>query len=483
MQFIASSLPLGAYDGVGTAARGVWVSTLIPEIQPSAVGPEEAWELLQRIVNSQELKRALRLRDLLLYIGTRSLKERASSIREQEIGAAVFGRPDDYDTTIDNIVRVNVSELRKRLDHYFSDEGAAEPVLVQIPRGGYLPLFVARPAAPEPPAPLLPVKPDPIPDAAPDLPAAEIVSDAIDTAALPPDQTRRFSRFSLALISLLTAALALALAAVGFLLYQNRALNALLQPWQSDPARAAFWSQFFASGQQVDIVTADTSYALAEDILQRPISLDDYLDYNYKRYANLPGVTPETRDALNLVLDRNTGSVGDFEAAERVLDLGAHAPSLRLASARSYTASNIKHDNVILIGSRESNPWVELYKDRMNFFVEYDPARHRSYIVNHTPAPGEQPVYEILEDRDRDYSVVAFLPNLSDHRYTLIIAGTDSHGTRAAGEFITSAEGLAAIRDRMPADKFPYFEVLLASSRLEGTTLHTSIQAFRGHTQ
>ena len=114
------------------------MSTLISELQPLAIAPDEAWELLQRVVNSQELKRALRLRELLLYIGTRSLKDRVPSIREQEIGAAVFGRPDDYDTNIDNIVRVNVSELRKRLDHYFQDEGADERflwVLARKPQG------------------------------------------------------------------------------------------------------------------------------------------------------------------------------------------------------------------------------------------------------------------------------------------------------------------------------------------------------------
>jgi hypothetical protein len=466
------------------------VSTLILEPQPSEVSPEQAWELLQRVVNSQELKRAMRLRELLVYIGTRSLKEHAAAIREQEIGAAVFGRAEDYDTTIDNIVRVNVSELRKRLDHYFSDEGAAEPVLVQIPRGGYLPVFIARPAA-EPP---VAAKPEPrVPEPLPEPAAASAAAAEAASAERPPDPGRRARLLAVALITALAGALALALAAAGFLLYQNRALHALLEPWRSDAPRAAFWSHFFAAGQQVDIVTADTSYALAEDILQRPISLDDYLDYNYKNYANLPGVTPQTRDALNLVLDRNTGSVGDFEAAERVLDLGAHSPALKLASARSYTAADIKRDNVVLIGSRQSNPWVELYKDKLNFSVEYDPARHRSFIVNHAPISGEQPVYEIVQDRDRDYSVVAFVPNLfqanplqpnpREQRYVLIIAGTDSQGTRAAGEFITSSEGMAAIRERMPAEKYPYFEVVLSSSRLEGTTLHTSIQAFRGHTQ
>jgi hypothetical protein len=87
---------------------------------------------------------------------------------------------------------------------------------------------------------------------------------------------------------------------------------------------------------------------------------------------------------------------------------------------------------------------VELYKDRLNFYVEYDPARHRSYVANRAPLKGEQPVYEVVNDRNRDFSVIAFVPNLSEHRYALILAGTDSQGTRAAGEFIVSSEGVAA---------------------------------------
>jgi hypothetical protein len=279
----------------------------------------------------------------------------------------------------------------------------------------------------------------------------------------------------------LGAALVLALVTAGVFYWQARTLRNELEPWQADPERASFWEQFFAPGTQMDVVTADTSYALAEDLLKRPISLDDYLDYEYRNYANLPDLTPQTREALNLVLNRNTGSVGDFEAAEHVLALNSHSPLVRLASARSYTPQAIKSHNVVLIGSRQSNPWVELYKDRMNFYVEYDPARHRSYVVNRAPAKGEQDVYEVVNDRNRDFSVVSFVPNLSEHRYVLILAGTDSQGTRAAGEFITSSEGLAAIRRRLPQQEFPYFEVLLSSTRLEGTTLKTSIVAARGY--
>jgi hypothetical protein len=435
------------------------------------IGPEEGRSLLLRVVNSQELKRSSRLRELLLYLGKRSLSSPKATIREQEIGAAVFERPEDYDTNIDNIVRVNVSELRKRLAHYFQEEGAEEKAVVEIPRGGYSLVFLARPA-PEPSA---------------SLPASEPVQ-LLPAATTPPEDAGRPARemeqstpLRSALAAVWSVVVVLGLAAVSFLFWENHSLRSQLRPWQVDPASEAFWSQFFASGDPVDIVTADTSYALAEDMLRRPISLDDYLDYKYKSYADLPGITPATRDALNLVLDRNTGSVGDFEAAERIMELAAHSPALKLASAREYTPQSIKSNNVILIGSRESNPWVELYKDKLNFYVEYDPALHQSYVVNRAPAAGEQSVYEVLKDKDHAYSVVAFVPNLSDHRYTLIIAGTDSQGTRAAGEFITSRDGIAAIRAKLPAARYPYFEVLLSSSRIEGTILGTSIQAWRGH--
>jgi hypothetical protein len=71
------------------------------------------------------------------------------------------------------------------------------------------------------------------------------------------------------------------------------------------------------------------------------------------------------------------------------------------------------------------------------------------------------------------------MPNLSEHRYVLIVSGSDSQATRAAGEFVTSSEGLAQIRQKMPHGRFPFFEVVLGSSRLVGTTLNTEILAYR----
>lgn len=442
-------------------------------LTPTELSSEECSALLQRIVESQELRRSARLRELLLFLGQRYMQG-ATLVREQEVGAAVFGRPEEYDTTLDNIVRVNVSELRKRLAHYFEQEGAAEPVVVEIPRGGYLPVLLRRCEAEAPEAQESTV-------ASEMIAAQEVVEPVVEPivptmAATPQPVQGRGLLVPVLAVLLLCAGIVCAV-----LQWQNEGLRAQLRPWKADPSLQGLWGQFFASGREVDIVSADSSYAMEEDLLRRSISLDDYLDYNYKRLSDQQDLAPATRDALSLILDRNSGSIGDFKVAARILALGGQDANLKLTSARSYSPDSIKANDIILIGSRESNPWVELYKDRMNFYPEYDYGLHRSYIVNRASRSGEQAVYSAAEDRNRGYSVVAYLPNLSEHRNALIIAGTDSQATLAAGDFVTSSAGMVAIRKYLPAGPYPYFEVVLGSSRLVGTPLHTEILAVRVH--
>src|ERR1035441_1911341 len=105
---------------------------------------EACWALVERVVASPQLKRAARLREFLLYVGQRTLKDGLEQVHEQEIGSKVFGRAADYDTSLDNIVRVNASELRKRIEDYFESDGASEMLVLEIPRGSYKPVFRER---------------------------------------------------------------------------------------------------------------------------------------------------------------------------------------------------------------------------------------------------------------------------------------------------------------------------------------------------
>ena len=79
--------------------------------------------LLERLAASDTFQKSKRLRDLLLFLGERSLQDPCCTLREQEIGVEVFGRPPDYDTSHDTLVRVHVSQLRKKLQEYFLAEG------------------------------------------------------------------------------------------------------------------------------------------------------------------------------------------------------------------------------------------------------------------------------------------------------------------------------------------------------------------------
>ena len=72
-------------------------------------------------------------------------------LKETVIGVQVFGRPADYDPGADPIVRVEARRLRQKLRQYYDREGAADPVIVHLPTGGYAPEFEFRaPADPRP---------------------------------------------------------------------------------------------------------------------------------------------------------------------------------------------------------------------------------------------------------------------------------------------------------------------------------------------
>src|SRR4051794_2305782 len=108
---------------------------------------DERRALLQRILWSRQIERSGRIREFLSYVCERSLADSTVEIHEQEIGHAVFGRSADYDTALDNIVRVTASQARRKLELYFASDGGSEPVLLEIPKGQYTPVFRPRTVA------------------------------------------------------------------------------------------------------------------------------------------------------------------------------------------------------------------------------------------------------------------------------------------------------------------------------------------------
>jgi hypothetical protein len=451
------------------------MSTLYAD--PKSVGPtsEECWALLERVCASRQLKRSARLRDFLSFVGSQSIKHGLDGINEHEIGVMVFDRQADYDTSLDNIVRVNATELRKRLELYFADEGLGEEWILEIPRGGYTPIFHARPTVPQDTTLEAQVPDVEMLEAMAKLSSGE---EGRPTSAIA-TRSKRNRTVDVILVALFT----LLIGSCAYLVHQNSDLRGRLQPWKSEDGLKSFWSGFLGSGTEIDLVLADTSLALAKDIAGKPISLKDYVDYKYKIAPEWDNLSPERKADLTQVLDRDDGSLGDFRVARRIIALDPQSKSIKLRSAREYTPEAIRQNSVILIGSSESNPWVDLYKDQLNFSVEYNPVTHHSFVIDRAPVAPEKSVYEFPPDLSKTagYSVIAFVPDLSGNGNALILGGTDSQATRAAGEFITNNDSMAKFRQNLPGGQFAHFEILLESSQLVGTPMKSKVVAFRVH--
>jgi hypothetical protein len=102
---------------------------------------DERWVAVQRVATSVAFQKAHRLRDLLLYLADRSLRQPDVPIREHEIGVDVFGRAPGFDTSQDTLVRVQASQLRKKLQQFFVDNASEEPLMFDLPKGSYTLVF------------------------------------------------------------------------------------------------------------------------------------------------------------------------------------------------------------------------------------------------------------------------------------------------------------------------------------------------------
>jgi adenylate cyclase len=92
---------------------------------------------LQRILAAQCFVNAGRASQLLQYLVRETLDGRGARLKGYSVAVEVFGRKADFDAHADPLVRVEAGRLRRRLIEYYSDEGRADPVVIDVPRGGY----------------------------------------------------------------------------------------------------------------------------------------------------------------------------------------------------------------------------------------------------------------------------------------------------------------------------------------------------------
>ena len=96
---------------------------------------------LTRILGSEAFKGGKRAQDFLQLVVEHALAGRLDSLRERMLGVEMFGRPVDYDTANDAVVRVKASEVRRRLADYYRSLDSPQSIRIDLPPGSYVPQF------------------------------------------------------------------------------------------------------------------------------------------------------------------------------------------------------------------------------------------------------------------------------------------------------------------------------------------------------
>jgi Tol biopolymer transport system component len=101
-------------------------------------------EHLERVLRSEVFRSASRSSKLLRFLVEETVNGRADRLKDYTLGAEALGRGDNFDPRTDPIARVEASRLRSRLELYYATEGASDPVVITLPKGGYVPRFDYR---------------------------------------------------------------------------------------------------------------------------------------------------------------------------------------------------------------------------------------------------------------------------------------------------------------------------------------------------
>ena len=122
-----------------------------------AVSADAVRAELSRILASPHFDASERNRHFLTHVVEETLAGRTDRIKAYTIATEVFGRDPKFDPQLDSIVRIEAGRLRRSLERYYLTDGRTSPLRIDIPRGGYAPVFVsAEPVAPPARSPALP---------------------------------------------------------------------------------------------------------------------------------------------------------------------------------------------------------------------------------------------------------------------------------------------------------------------------------------
>jgi hypothetical protein len=412
---------------------------------------EEKLAQLERVIGSQAFHESESLRSFLSFIVNKLVAGEEDQIKEYTIAIDVFGRGSQFNPRIDSVVRVQAGRLRYKLQEYYSTEGKADRILIELPKGHYKPVFSyieltnGTPKVEEVPAELLKPLAEP----------SVIVNEGEATAKV-------VAKTNWLVIGLSLAVVALSISTLLLYWANQKARNQAMANSQSktEAVYEEVWGDFLQSPEPTLVVIGNPLvYRLAnpmdpqvedeQTILLKPEQTSVVAKAIGKDQFLMNSIRNNTAPRLLLSRNEYTG-VGEAIGLHYVTDLmRSSAKPVSLKQSRTASAEDLKNQNVILLGSIWVNEWTSKQPVKETF-VYSDSAT----ILNREPQAGEEREYKpkfsagtgkLIED----YALITVKPGLSGQNTMMILAGIYSEGTQAAAEFATSKYYLPTLNQRL----------------------------------
>jgi len=379
---------------------------------------DEKRSTLKAVLDSDTFARSDQLRRFLKYVGESAIEGRSREVTEYLIAVEALGRQADFSPADDSSVRSRAHELRQKLRKYYESEDRTGTLLIEIPKGSYIPKFVPR-----------------------TLPATES-----------PDPMGATNPRRVWVRILVWVAAAVSLVGAGLMIGQARGPRL-------NPVIADAWGPLALPGGNAMICIATPMHlvvrpymsVIAEGLPKYPAPAELYP--LFKQHRPLP---PDTELDMHPVDNSiQMGQLGAVLALTSVFQI--RGATFQVLPERSAPVTVMRGRNVILIGDPQNSSAAAGFLEKTPFTIDYDPGvkdlvvRDRGGNRSYFPKRGTDNRYS------EAFGLVTVIPSpgAKNNERTVILSGMTSVGSQAAAEFFASARDLEALRKRFQGASFP----------------------------
>ena len=415
--------------------------------------PEISTEI-NKLVSSETLHGSESLCKLLRYLAQHAVEHPGVPLKEYQIATEVFGRPSDFDPHLDSTIRVQAGRLRLKLADYYASEGANDSVVVELPKGTYVPNFHSRSAT----------KSKSQSSGHPQAPRSTAMT---PKAVLLPAGGRSKPNSRLLILGLQLLVIGLFVVVVIQLSWKYApSVPSAGNNVAPAPVRT-FWHLFAEAPEEPWVVFSNGAF------VGRPETGMRYFD--------------ASRDSSEKILDHYTG-VGEVLAVHELdRTFGLMGREIRVKRGSLLSLDDAKNNNLIFIGSPAENlSLLELPGSREFVFQRVAAGARKGDlgVLNVHPKAGEPSMFLANSEPPltEDYATITFAQGLNAGRHMLILAGTTTLGTQAAVEFVCHDDSLQHLLkglDVVDNGEVKPFEALLRVKVTRGVPVETQLVSLR----